>query len=282
MQDYTKTADAFRADIVRTFGVSGVRLALVDQLLGVYRRRGLLDRERDRPLHEVCSRAATCWQYGHDCLPEKPERSGIAVPWVGARYPATRICVVAINLDDWGGLDAHWYICHGYGDDLAAGRRGKGGLPFAHGVASYVDLVEASLARTRSVSNAIPLPSAVAGAWNGCAFLEAVKCSPDRPSAEPLDPMWETCPSLLLLDELNVLRPRVVILLGRTRLRDPVRRLLVDRAELAYGTSPGHMERDAFRVDGEQVDLLTLNHPSFPAWQKSYRRLAESLATEPL
>jgi len=93
--------------------------------------------------------------------------------------------------------------------------------------------------------------------------------------------MWANCPSTLLLDELAILTPSVVLLLGRSKLRDPIRGLLLARADLEYGESPGNLERDHFAIAGRRIELLTLNHPSFPSWIRSYGPLVDSLLRDP-
>lgn len=259
----------------------GPRRHAVEQLLDLYEANQLLPNGIDLPLHQVCPNRPSCWDSGAECQPRQLHRSGIAVPWIGSRYTETRICVVGINLNGWGGLDAHWYICRGYADDLRAGRRGKAGKPFAHGAACYVHAVLTHLEGSPPARE-IPPPPRVADAWDGCAFVEAIKCSPDRSSATPLDPMWANCPRLLLLDELEILQPRVILALGRGPLRDHLRPLLRKDRLLEWGTHPGHIERDRLQLSTTSSECFSLNHPSFPAWKKSYRQLIESLDTEPL
>lgn len=126
-------------------------------------------------------------------------------------------------------------------------------------------------------------PGALAAVWDSCAFLEIVKCSPAGNRSWPSDAMLETCPSFLLRSELEVLRPRVVILLGRgKRTRDVVRPML----DVTWGESPGSFERDTFTLaDGAEATLLSVNHPSTSNrihWQKSLNQLAASLAARPI
>lgn len=113
--------------------------------------------------------------------------------------------------------------------------------------------------------------------------LEAVKCAPNRAAGEPYAAMWGNCVDLLLLDELELLRPTVVLALGRTRLRDHLRPLLQEKAGLAYGVHNG-FERDVFFLrSGEPVTLMSLNHTSRATnWRRSYAALRQSLREWPL
>ena len=277
-RDFATTRARFEADRRADFADSPGHLALIRELCDLYEARGLLDDGRDRPLWALCPRRGPCWEGRGDARPRREERAGIAVPWLGRRYLERRICLVGINFHDWGGLDGHWLICPDHEQSLARGGRGHHGLPFGLGAAAYVRLVEEALDGTLRPGRPVPPPTEAADAWQSCAFLEAVKCAPDRPASEPFEEMWGECVGLLLREELRILAPRVVILLGRSRLRDRVRPLL----RVRWGQCPGGLERDAFELDGATVELLSCNHPSYPAWRTSFSRLVTSLVETPL
>ena len=121
-------------------------------------------------------------------------------------------------------------------------------------------------------------PRVVADTWDDVAFLEAVKCTPNRPRATPYAEMWPHCIDLLLIDELRLLEPAVVLLLGRSELRDSVRPVLRVRLGLTWGEHPGALERDTFVLYGRHVILFSVNHSGRrPSWHRSYRQLVTSL-----
>jgi hypothetical protein len=97
--------------------------------------------------------------------------------------------------------------------------------------------------------------------------------------------MYDECPPLTLMPELTALEPRVMLLLGRTRVRNPVRELLRREANLEWGASPGSLERDGFTLGNTPCTLFCLNHPSTRdarRWQDSLDQLVEQLIAQPV
>ncbi len=231
---------------------------IVRTLCDLYEAKGLLPDGKDLPLQHVCPCREQCWGGREHAHPNHPDRAGISVPWVGAHYFDRRICVVGTNASDWGGIDSNWRICPSHKDALLAGRRGKDGSPFAEGAMRYAHAVERSLGGATDPDTRAASRPQLAETWESCAYLQAVKCSPSTPRSEPFPEMFRNCPSLLLKDELEILRPDAVIVLGRTHLRDWVRPML----QVTWGEHPGHLERDSFELGGSRVELFSCNHPS--------------------
>ena len=129
-----------------------------------------------------------------------------------------------------------------------------------------------------------PPPEELADDWQSVAYVQAVKCAPERARGEPFQEMYDECPPLTLMPELTALVPRVMLLLGRGRVRDPVRELLRREANLEWGASPGSLERDVFAIEGTTCTLFCLNHPSTRdarRWQQSLDQLVEQLIVQP-
>jgi hypothetical protein len=90
--------------------------------------------------------------------------------------------------------------------------------------------------------------------------------------------MFARCPPLLLVEEIELLQPIAVILLGRApNPRDSVRPLL----NVQWGEHPGHLERDTFRLrSGQDIELFSCNHPSTKnreSWRASLGELIDSV-----
>lgn len=277
------TVEHFLGRLETDFSVHGCRLEKVAELVELYRARGLLPDDRDYGLFRCCPKSGTCWANREEQHPLQPDRAGIAVPWIGQNYLERRIVVLGENLNDFGGLDAHWDLCRGYAENLRAGLPAKGSRVFGERAGLYAWAVAQSLDGKTDESGPRPGRPAVGDAWDGVAFLESVKCSPSQPRSEPFPEMWSECVDLLLIDELRVLRPRTVLLLGRSRLRDAVRPLLRELMELEWKDAPGSLERDTFLVAGQRAELFCLNHPSSVlGWGKSFEELRRSLSSEPI
>lgn len=249
---------AFRSEFAG-FKPTGEQEHRVGALLNLYARRGLLPDGQAEPLCEVCRHAALCWE---EAAPRDVDwardHGGISVPWVGREYRATGICVVGLNFNNGGGLAEHWRVCADHERSLAAGKQGKNNEFFATGAMSYVLALDLSASGRLQDTWEEPGRRELAGEWERCAFLEAVKCSPVAGRSRPTDAMVGQCPPFLLRQELEILRPRVVLLLGRSEVRDVVRPMLSP----IWGECPGSLERDTFRLCDESAELFSCNHPS--------------------
>ena len=280
----TSRRENFEHDLRVHYGAADSAIQLVSELCELYEAQGALRNGADLPLDSMCPNCGPCWSRAS--LDEHPshERAGISAPFIGRDYVERRICIVAINLRGGGGLQDVWYTCGKHIEAQRAGRRGVEGRAFAYGAMAYAWLVDAALRGDLPPDWKIPRREALADVWDGCAFVEAIKCAPDRKRGEPFPEMVVTCPPFLLLHELAVLRPRVILLLSRGSARDAIRPLLNVEwdhypPEIAH---PGRLERDRCQVAGQTVELFCLDHPASLRWQDSLRQLHESLALVPL
>lgn len=273
----TGTATAFIAGLV-TDGVSDERVDVLRELVDLYRSLDLLPKDRDAPLCRVCPNRRECWKNTRS--PDNFRQAGISVPWIGRAYGRNRVLIVATNFNDWGGLDANWHECQENQHAFENRRPGLGGRSFADGAFRYANLAIASIrGRGLPADWRHPDRKDLAPLIDTVAFLQAVKCSPGSARSNPTEAMRQRCPPFLLKRELAILRPRVVLLLGRSTVRDPVRKML----QVEWGEAPGSMERDRFQLDGAPVELFSLNHPSRPTnAATSLAQMRDSLVATPL
>ncbi|MBK5218944.1 MAG: hypothetical protein JJE35_04045 [Thermoleophilia bacterium] len=264
------SAQGLLAKLAQTdVGAGPWEVDLTRRLLSMYEAHGLLRDGRARPLYEACDACIDCWA---GAVPKPPAwRAEISVPWIGSGYRESGICAIAINLNKYGPLGANWWIVRGHIHD----RLGKGSRRnFEFRVGQYLAAIRASQEGRWPIRGEIE-PQLAARGWEDCAFFEAVKCSPESGVSAPTGTMWENCPPRYVLDELEILRPRVVVAIG-VGVGNWARRLLgvedleVDRPGLRRG--PG-------RLAGEDVDVICLNHPSFGNWKSSRARLFAMLGS---
>jgi hypothetical protein len=246
-------------------------VSLVDRLCSLYADHGLFDGDRARPLDCDCPAAAACWSgLGPSERPPRAE-APISVPWIGPRYAAGGLVAVAINFNAYGGLGGQWWIRRGAIDALRAGKR----KPFDYRTGTYLDLIHASLAGRQLETE--PPPAAVADAWEASAFVEAIKCSPRWTSSRPTEAMWRNCPPRYLVDELRLLAPGALLLIGRETMEAVAGLLSAQLAEDEPRVWRGRAE-----FAGRTVELVGCNHPSFGHWRTSTPSLARSLGLRPL
>ena len=260
---------------------------LVRDVAARYVERGLLDPAGGRrQLSTECPRHCTCWQGNRRAFaPEDPAEDAVALPWIGSRYEHERILVVGTNFSRGGGMGAHWGTCNLHIDAMKAGKLGFRGRPYASRAMSAVRAVRESRSGRLDETWRPPPPEQLADDWHSVAYVQAVKCAPSRSRATPFREMYDECPSLTLMPELEVLAPQVMLLLGRGRVRDGVREQLRREANLEWGKSPGSLERDIFDVGNGTCTLLCLNHPATRdarRWPESLDQLVQSLIVEPV
>lgn len=271
-------------DEIRDRGAGASQLRMLNELASRYRDLGLVDRDTGIPrvLSRECARCGTCWRSGTSERPAT-EYDAVALPWIGEHYDTERILVVGMNFDKYGGLLGHWEICGGHVGEMREGRRGHNGHPYAARSMSAVRAVRDSRTGDLAPGWEPPPNRDLAEEWSAVAYLQAIKCAPWRARSTPCAAMFRECPELLLMEELKILRPRFILLMGRSKLRDPVRTLLLSRADLVYGCSAGSMERDRLTLFGEYAEIVCLNHPSSwqHNWDASLEQLVASLADWP-
>jgi hypothetical protein len=135
---------------------------------------------------------------------------------VGPKYEVGGVIVVGMNpnasSNDYTDLLIEHGISWEYVAQFRLGRRARGGSRFAFGAmrsaAALLDVLDGRRARDRD--DPVELVSAVLRT----ARLQAVKCVPVRPRSRPYATMWKHCPSFVLGDELDALRPGTLLGLG--------------------------------------------------------------------
>ncbi len=251
-------------------GAGPWEIELTRRLLSMYEARELLRDGRALPLYEACDACAGCWA-GEVARPPA-WRAEIAVPWIGSGYRRSGVCAIAINLNKYGPLGANWWIVRGHIHD----RLGKGSRRnFEFRVGQYLAAIRASQDGRPIEARSFPPSRPVDGRTAPSSRRSSALRSPVSP--RPPRRCGQNCPPRYLLDELEILRPRVVVAIG-VRVGEWARRLLAVQ-ELAVDL-PGLRRGQGRLADGE-VDVICLNHPSFGNWKPSREALLATLRSEP-
>jgi hypothetical protein len=246
-------------------------VALVARLCDAYADHGLFDGDIARPLDCDCPAAEACWADVPDKARPLREMASISVPWLGPRYRPGGIAAVGINQNDYGGLGALWWIRRGANANLRSGKRKN----FDIGAGSYLALAHAS--RAGQPLEADVRPEQAADAWDASAFLEAIKCAPRWASSKPTDAMWQNCPHRYLLDELTLIAPGALVVIGRT-----VGPAVTSLLEIEVSERETEFWRGWGSLNGRPLDVLCCDHPSHRRWIDSLPRLRSSLERRPI
>jgi Uracil DNA glycosylase superfamily len=274
--------EAALATEMRDVGLDGGRLPLALRLWHAYNEAGVAHGAQDPALFRACPNRTDCWRQAQHRKPP-PQDAGVSIPWIGERYPTSRICVVAENLVGYGGKAAHYDICKNKITSLKRNRRKGDRSYMGWATTAFVDAIDRSQ-RGEPLPPSLPEPREVADAYAACAFLEVVKCAPTGEGSKPTAAMLLNCPPLLLDRELRVLSPSVLILHGSDAQRAVA---YVASTEIPTGNPLG---RSSIQLNGRQVEVFAVAHPAaHPAargasipWKAAYPRLTHALNTRPI
>ncbi len=207
-----------------------------DAFLKLYKANGVLDDSGQKmatlPLHRACPDAKKCWAgYEGDSSLALDDWNKIQLPYIGPLYAAdaSRLAVVGINLHQAGGLMSLLEMGIHVQSVFLSGQKKVhfgveeyNGTLFWHRLAAYAAILtrpDWTLSDGEVRLGGKPLADdleALAGTMNSLALVEAVKCSPDWDHSTPNEPMWACCPSRYLKDEIVILAPRTVLILGKS------------------------------------------------------------------
>jgi len=256
------------------------------RLLDVYERAGLLRRGRPVALCRICRHARTCWagatpgalRQPQERFGEDDEDGSICLPWVGPSYRPGGLVVLGINPNVYGGDYTDLLIDHGIVWDhwiagFREGRRAEGGSRFGFGAmrtaAGLLDVLDRQPVRDRE-------PDELVEATKRIARIHAIKCVPRRSRSRPFPSMWSRCPALVLRAELEILEPRILLVLG-------------EQPGAAVADLPGfraaHVpELPALRGEleldtGAVADVYSLPHPAARTAEVEERGFLQSLST---
>ena len=235
----------------------------------------------ERQLWGCCPHGADCWRAGV----ERPPVMHFRVPYVGPAYPSRRILLIAMNARDDGVVENEFRDVARVAERFRSGNSDWGGQ-FQFKAAVAVSILAA--AQDGEVPITLPTkPGMVVDPWLASAKLQAVQCAPGPITSRrsPTAQMWRNCPALLLARQVEILRPRVVALLGVATHR-AVQGLpdLGVNWDTSWRENESCFARGTILSGGGQVPLFALNHPSAyrGRWQASVEKLVESLGAEPL
>lgn len=171
------------------------------------------------PMHN-CSHRHTCWAEVEE---ERRENCdwGIYTPFIGSNYDAGRVLALGINMNGFGDADAEDKLAKLAIDEIMLGRvrtfakSGYRGSLFWHRLLSYSALLlRAVRIIPTPTDRPYPPKEELKSALDYIAVTNSIKCAPSGKNSQPLPAMWLHCPQHILLREVEILRPRFIVVLG--------------------------------------------------------------------
>lgn len=270
------------------------QLEMFDALASVYHGEGVLRTDGYAPaLVDNCVDGGACWKGCRDRVSRGAKVHGlpgedgsIFFPWIGLNYRPGGVCVAGWNLNhggkDWYPLTEEHVIAIESRKKLANGHRRVWGSLFAYRSMSAAAAVHDTLRGKAPVLDS--RPQDLAGYFDDIARVQVVKCSPLDDRSNPSSEMNANCPPRFLLAELNILKPRVLIVFGGAAKEAALRAIrTIDSVgpHWPHKTSGGYGRRES-QVGWGRLDVLSMWHPTYARWPHALATLIADLAAHPL
>lgn len=270
------------------------QLELLASLSEVYERNGVLKGTSASALYDCCPDAGECWAGAEHRVSRNARLEGggedgsIFWPFVGRGYRPGGVCVVGWNInhdgEEWYGLQEEFVIA-----DYDRARLGGGWRANEWRSMFAYRSLSAGIAVADSLDGADPVdelaPESLAEGMQRLSRLQSVKCVPRGDRSNPEPAMTDLCPRRYLVEELAILRPAALVILGENALNGACNALEADKADSWITWDPqfdqGYARGTQESADGD-LTIFGLWHPSYGKWPSCHERLIADLRQRPL
>jgi hypothetical protein len=190
----------------------------IKDLGNLYASKNILINGIDVLLHENCVHKDNCWN--SESINKRGDRwNKIAFPYIGDEYNGDLMCI-GLNLHEYGGKGAQNELIKGNAQQIGVINYLKKGIKLInfnsnnypgtiifHRIAVYSNII---------LNNSI-CPNdnkKLSEIYSKIVFLEAIKCSPALNKSRPEPEMNNYCPNDILLNEIDILKPKRILILG--------------------------------------------------------------------
>lgn len=193
-------------------------LELYDDKKVIYDSKGSV---KGYKLYDNCPNKDICWK---NIESQKADWNIIPFPYIGSDFRTEEhsIAIIGLNLNGHGGisslrdliLDAQYALRKGWVKiRFSLDYKRYRGTYLFHRAAVYSNIIRDKYTNNNSSELS---PKKLASIWDKVCYLEAIKCSPaNNSNSKPSSEMYKICPKEYLLKELQILKPKVLIVLGK-------------------------------------------------------------------
>lgn len=215
------------------------------------------------PLISSCNNRNHCWEKAV----KRESNYSIYYPWIGAKYDKFKILVIGENMNDYGDINAAYKLIENAKIEINKGKRRlfisknyKGTLLF-HRVGSYVlAMTNSSDLKNVIEKNKYPSYSNVSESFDYIAYTNHVKCSPKGKRSEQTKEMWEYCGSHILKEEIRIINPEIVIILGTSDNYNYISTKVFEKIKIS--STVGKCKSGEGSLDGKMIKIFVLPHPA--------------------
>lgn len=235
---------------------------LNSQLKELYLKLGLYI----EPLHLKCINSDTCW---YDVSTENicgnnEEESQLYRPYIGEDYQIGRVLAIGINMHKYGGYNAENILAEKAKNEIRKGKKrtfakkGYRGSLVWHRMLSYSSFILREVG-VFEIPEKRPYPKKIelTKAFDYISITNSIKCCPWHDRSKPTNEMWKHCPDYILKEEIRILKPRHLIILGIDNYHR-VKNLFDDRNE----KHKGDIKFVKAKFEGEDIYLYAFPHPA--------------------
>ncbi len=218
------------------------------------------------------------------CWPKTCEsgRRTIYKPYIGRKYAKNRVLCLGINFNDYGDeLDAMIKLMELAKSEFKLGKKqifkntGYQGSIVYHRMLAYTQIwMNSNSHFSLSVDWTFPSESLV-DTLECVAITNTIKCSPKGNNSAPLPNMWENCPKHILKNEINILKPKRILLLGKSENYKSFFNILSHPKRIKENISFKIFNAS---IQNNNFEILVAPHPSYEGRKQSnYDDIAELL-----
>ncbi len=270
------------------------------QFRNLYRQRKIFKYNDPLALHLTCERKNLCWcENGIKRTPHGTYQS-ITRPYVGKYYEQTRVLVLGENHRDNTEYHSAGYLK--YFSSQIKGIRNKGfyaeeywigmtsmfiqqtqdkklkkrwgGTAVFTGLLTYCVKLVGTLGLVKVITGNISTSDEQCKIGDYIAWTQSVKCNPEETGDKktkrntPTKGMWNNCPEHILLKELDILKPKYILVLGLKNYHHI--QMLLEK-KIGYAQVSSHSRRKPPRVEywsgsklRSKIRIIGVPHPSTP------------------
>ena len=235
----------------------------MESLEKLYVSKNILINTKDVLLHENCIYKDNCWNN------KSIEKRGkiwnrISFPYIGEGYDGDLMCI-GLNLHNCGGKTALNELINGNDKHIGVKNYLKKGIKkinfnnkeypgtlLFHRVAVYSNIILNNCICPNDNFKLVDI-------YKKIVFLEAIKCSPKENISQPEPNMYNYCPNKILLNEINILKPKKILIFGRVS----------DIFKNKYGINDTsiysknrNIELFKISIENKIIDIIKIIHPT--------------------
>ena len=237
------------------------------------------------PLEKKCKHSTSCWKgleerMWKDDFEGKYDKNEeyeahLSVPWIGESYDVSKLLFVGINLYDYGGYWAQKMFVDGAITQILKGSRriktgntDYPGTSYWHRIPAYAVAIleKANLMKPTWGADQFPSKEDTANAFEYLSMTNSVKCSPrklpdiENDRSKPTRDMWENCPRFILKEEIEILKPEKILVLGNSDNIKFFNSKVLD-SPWTFKNYPLTLKGKG-KIKGRDVEIYVVPHPS--------------------